>query len=270
MMKAVTLVIEKFCARILLGVIFGLGVVTPASWAADPILPLSPNDRKMLAEQLGKDVVGEALPSKPIDAPDSYFSFGPNPVTYLFTSGKNKGKTQTLAPIKVDRPGGKFVWRIQLAPTLIGFLKQSPGGDIEMPAVEDTGAEALVVSTPANSFLSKGMKPGETRKFVQQVSVRYLDDINDEQWSGKLENDFTYVGTYKVKVPAGTFDAILLKTAVKGKVGPARTRAISYNLFAPGQGLVAMILQQKVTAFWIYNVDGAGGKVLIPTPNATK
>jgi hypothetical protein len=131
-----------------------------------------------------------------------------------------------------------------------------------MPAVEDTGAEALVVSTPANLFISKGMKPGETRRFVQQVSVRYLDDIDDEQWSGKLETDFTYVGTYRTKVPAGIFDAVLLRTTVEGKVGPAHTRATSYSLFAPGGGLVAMILQQKVTAFWIYNVDGAGGKVL--------
>jgi hypothetical protein len=70
------------------------------------------------------------------------------------------------------------------------------------------------------------------------------------------------VGTYRTKVPAGTFDAVLLRTTVEGKVGPAHTHATSYSLFAPDEGLVAMILQQKVTAFWIYNVDGAGGKVL--------
>jgi hypothetical protein len=237
-------------------------------WAGDPVLPLAPADQKILVEQLGADVVGEPVPSRPIDDPDTLFSFAHLPVTYRFTSGRNKGKSQTLIPTKVERPGGKFVWRVQLAPSLIGFLRQMPDGDIVMPAVEDTGAEALVVSTPANLFISKGMKPGETRRFVQEVSVRYLDDIDDEQWSGKLQTDFTYVGTYRTKVPAGTFDAVLLRTTVDGKVGPARTHATSYSLFAPGEGLVAMILQQRVTAFWIYNVNGAGGKVLTSTRRA--
>ena len=211
-------------------------------------------------------MVGEPLPSRLIDDPNVLFSFAHIPVTYRFTSGRNKGKSQTLVATKVGRPGGKFVWRVQLAPSLVGFFRQMPNGDIVMPAVEDTGAEALVVSTPANLFISKGMRPGETRRFVQQVSVRYLDDIDNEQWSGKLETDFTYVGTYRTKVPAGTFDAILLRTTVEGKVGPAHTHATSYSLFAPGEGLVAMILQQRITAFWIYNVNGAGGKVLTSGP----
>jgi hypothetical protein len=250
-------------SRMIFAATIGLSLTLPSLvWAEDPVLPLPTADRKILVEQLGADVVGGPLPSKPIDDPDSLFSFAHIPVTYRFTSGRNKGKSQTLVPTKVERPGGKFVWRVQLAPSLIGFLRQMPNGDVVMPAVEDTGAEALVVSTPANLFISKGMKPGETRRFVQQVSVRYLDDIDDEQWSGKLENDFTYVGTYRTKVPAGTFDAVLLRATVEGKVGPAHTRATSYILLAPGEGLVAMILQQKVTAFWIYNVDGAGGKVL--------
>ena len=260
----------KILSRIIFAATVGLSLIQPTQvWAEDTAVTLPDADRKILTEQLGADIVGEPLPSKPLDAPDSLFSFVHVPVTYRFTSGRNKGKTQTLVPTKVKRPGGKIVWRVPLAPSLIGFLKQMPDGDIVMPAVEDTGAEALVVSTPANLFISKGMKPGETRRFVQQVSVRYLDDINDEQWSGKLETDFTYVGTYRTKVPAGTFDAVLLRTTVEGKVGPAHTHATSYSLLAPGVGLVAMILQQRVTAFWIYNVNGAGGKVLISAPKAT-
>ena len=255
--------IYRAFSRIVIGVALGLTLMEPSmALAADPILPLPPEDQKTIVKQLGADVVGEALPSKPIEDPGKLFSFDHKPVTYRFTSGKNKGKSQTLVPTKVERPGGKFVWRVQLAPTLIGFLRQMPEGDIVMPAVEDTGAEALVVTTPANLFVIKGMNPGETRTSSQQISVRYLDDINDEEWSGTLRTCYTYVGTYRLKVPAGTFDAILLRTKVDGKVGPARTRAASYSFFAPGPGLVAMILQQNVTAFWIYNIDGAGGKVL--------
>jgi hypothetical protein len=131
-----------------------------------------------------------------------------------------------------------------------------------MPAVADTSEDALVVTTPPNPFLSRGMKPGETRTYSQQVSVRYFDDISNERYSGTLKTDYTYVGTFRVTVPWRD-GAILLRARVEGKIGPAHTRATSYSFFAPGAGLVAMILQQKITAFWIYNVNGAGGKVLV-------
>ena len=230
--------------------------------AENVVLPLPPDDQQIIVKQLGAEVVGDAVPSKPIDDPSALFPFHHQPVTYRFTSGRNTGKSQKLALTKVQRPGGKFVWRLQLAPSLVGFLRQTPEGDIVMPAVADIGEGALVVTTPANPFLSKGMKPGETRSYSQEVSVRYLDDISDERYSGKLKSDYSYVGTFRVTVPAGTFEAILLRIRVDGRIGPAHTHAASYSFFAPGVGLVAMILQQKVTAFWIYNIDGAGGKVL--------
>jgi hypothetical protein len=227
------------------------------------VLPLPPDDRQIIIKQLGEGVVGDAVPSKPIDDPSALFPFHHKSLTYRFTSGRNTGKSQTLALTKIQRPGGKSVWRLQLAPSLVGFLRQMPEGDIVMPAVADMGEDAIVVTTPANPFLLKHFKPGETRSYSQEVSVRYLDDISNERYSGTLKSDYTYVGTFQVMVPAGMFDAILLRVKVEGKIGPAHTRAASYNFFAPGVGLIAMILQQNVTAFWIYNIDGAGGKVLI-------
>ena len=56
------------------------------------------------------------------------------------------------------------------------------------------------------------MKPGETKSYSQKVSVRYVDDLEDEEYSGKLKTDYTYLGAFRVSVPAGTFDAILLRT----------------------------------------------------------
>jgi hypothetical protein len=255
-------VTEKvFSRHPLLSILFLAIFISPAA-AADVPRPLPIDDQKTIAKQLGPEVVGAPVSSKPID-PAELFRFHNNRVTYLFTSGKSEGKRQTEELSKIPRPGGKFVWRLQLAPSLVAFLRQMPDGDVVMPAVADTSQDALVVTTPPNPFLCKGMKLGETRSYSQQVSVRFFDDLSDERYSGTLKTDYTYIGTFQVKVPAGTFDAILLRSTVDGKVGPARTHAISYNFFSAGRGLVAMILQQNVTAFWIYNVNGAGGKVLV-------
>src|SRR5208282_5550597 len=138
----------------------------------------------------------------------------------------------------------------------------TPGGDLIMPAVSDSGEGVVVVSTPANPFLAHGIKPGETRSYSQQVSVNYLDDPGDQEYSGSLSGTYTYVGTYQVTVPAGRFPAILFRVKCQGKVGPAFTQNTAYNFFAPGVGEVAMIMQEDVAAFWIFHIDSTTGKVL--------
>jgi hypothetical protein len=253
----------KLIARlVLLLMIAAVMLRATASRADDTVLPLPAEDQKAIAKRLGANVVGEPVASKPIGDPTILFPLHHEHLTYRFTSGKNVGKTQTAKLIRVQRPGGKFVWRLQLAPSLVGYLRQAPGGEIDMPSVEDLNEGAMVLSTPGNPFLPKNMRPGQTISYAQKVSVRYLDDLSDEKYTGTLKSDYTYVGTYKMTVPAGTFEAVLLRVTVDGKVGPAKTHGTSYSFFAPGVGLVAMILQQKVSAFWIYNVDAAGGKVL--------
>jgi hypothetical protein len=233
------------------------------SRASDVALVLSPQDQERITKQLGQGIVGEAVASETIDDPSYWFPLHNEKLIYKFTSGKNVGKTQTETLTRVSRPDGTEAWRLQLAPNLTGYLHYMHDGQIEMPAVEDAGEGAFVITTPANPFLPRGIKPGETRTYSQNISVRYLDDVFNERFTGALKSDYTYVGTFKVKVPAGTFDAILLRVTTDGKIGPAHTHYASYSFFARGTGLVAMILQAKVTAFWIYNVDSAGGKVLL-------
>jgi hypothetical protein len=106
------------------------------------------------------------------------------------------------------------------------------------------------------------MKPGETQSFSQKVSVNYLDDPTDQRYSGTLSGTYTYVGTYQVTVPAGTYPAVLFRLKYEGKVGPAHTQDTAYYMFAPGVGVVAMISQEDVEAFWIIHIDSKAGKVL--------
>jgi hypothetical protein len=131
-----------------------------------------------------------------------------------------------------------------------------------MPAVSDSGQGVVIITTPANPFVLKGMKPGETRSYTQQVSVLNLDDPADQEYSGSLTGTYTYVGTYQVVVPAGSFKAVLLRLQCEGKVGPAQTRDAAYYFFEPRTGVVAMISQEDATAFWIIHIDTSSGKVL--------
>ncbi len=238
-------------------------LVSRVARAEGVVLPLPAQDQQKITAQLGPGVVGIALPSQPITDPAVFFPLKNKALTYQVMAGPNAGNTQSLGLAKARRPNGGSAWRFQLTPSLAGFLRQTAEGDIIMPALSDAGEGVVVVTTPANPFVPKGMQPGETRTYSQQVSVNYLDDPSDQKYSGSVTGTYTYVGTYQVTVPAGTFPAVLFRVYCDGKVGPAHTVNTGYNLFAPGVGMVAMILQEDVTAFWLFNIDSTTGKVLM-------
>jgi len=227
-----------------------------------PVIPLPGDIQQELATLLGPGVVGEALPSPVIEDPAAFFPLESKASSYQVTSGRNAGKTQSLDLAKHKRPDGHSAWRFQLAPTLAGFLRQSPEGHLTMPAVSDADHGVVVVTTPPEPFLLKGIKPGESRSFQQTVSVNYLDDPSRQDYSGELQGTYTYVGMYRVTVPAGSYDAALIQVKCDGKVGPAHTQDTAYYLFAKGQGVVAMIQQEDAEAFWIIHLDSSTGKVL--------
>jgi hypothetical protein len=249
--------------RTLVAITLGFLLLTSeAARAQGVVLPLPAQDQQKITAQLGSGVVGIALPSQPITDPAALFPLQNSAMTYQVTAGPNAGNTQSLGLAKTRRPSGSSAWRLQLSPSLAGFLRQTAEGDIIMPAVMDSGEGVVVVTTPANPFVPKGMQPGETRTYAQQVSVNYLDDPADQKYSGSLTGTYTYVGTYQVTVPSGTFPAVLFRVFCDGRVGPAHTVNTGYTFFSPGVGVVAMILQEDVTAFWLFNIDSTTGKVL--------
>lgn len=250
--------------RTLVTVTLGLLLLTSrVARAQGVVLPLPAEDQQNITAQLGPGVVGAALPSQPIDNPSSYFPLQEKAQTYQVLGGPHAGTTQTLELARARRPGGKKAWRFQLSPKLAGFMRETPEGDIIMAALTDSGEGVIVVTTPANLFVPKGMRPGETRTYTQQVSVNYLDDPTDQRYPGSINGTYKYIGTYQVTVPAGTFPAVLFRVKCEGKVGPAHTQNIGYNFFAPGVEMVAMILEEDVTAFWLFNIDSTTGKVLM-------
>ena len=56
----------------------------------------------------------------------------------------------------------------------------------------------------------------------------------------------SYLGAFKVTVPAGTYDAALIKWDYKGEVGPASIEDTQYRFMAEGVGVVAMVDKKNI------------------------
>lgn len=237
---------------------------TRCGHAADAVvLNLPAADASVLAAKLGAGVVGEALPSAPIANATTYFPLRDTKRSYVVTDGERKGQSVLLAVSSGARPNGTPAWRLDVTPTLQAFLHQAPDGDLMLTALVDAG-EGLVVSTsPPSGFVLAGLQPGTTRTLAQTVSVAYLDDPGDARYTGTLTSEYAHLGTFAVAVPAGSYQAAVVRHRHDGKVGPADTQDTSYYLLAPGVGVVAMITQEDIEAFWVIHVDTSTGKVLV-------
>jgi hypothetical protein len=252
--------VKSFMMKTLLALL--LANTALAAEATGPVLQMPASDQQQITAYLGAGVVGAALPSQPILDASSFFPLRERTLNFRVTSGSKTGHVQTLSLKQARRPGGSVAWRFNFAPSLHGFINLTPGGDLMMPAVSDVDEGVIAVTSPPNPFVLKGMQPGESRTFKQKDSVNYLDDPTRRDWGGLLNATYTYVGTYRVTVPAGIFDAIVIRFAYRGKVGPADVVYTAWYFFSRDTGLVAMVTLEDVSSFWIYNVDTTSGKVL--------
>jgi hypothetical protein len=106
------------------------------------------------------------------------------------------------------------------------------------------------------------MRPGEQRTLSIAVKVSNLEDPVTVAQSGLLSVSYTYMGRYRVTVPAGTYPAALIKWQYHGKVGLAGFKGSQYWFFVDGLGPIAVIDQQHISALLFYKKDTNYGKVL--------
>jgi hypothetical protein len=235
----------------------------PAAHAADAgkVIPLAPDDQKQLDSLLGPGVVGEALPSQPLQ-PASYYLPGKAKITYRVRDeeGKTTIELHELSPA----PKSEGVAGLQYVvgtDTRHIFAKQPDGS---LASVREYDLEKKVVSRflPGEPLLIQGLAPGESRQLNVKVEVADISSPDKVDYSGNLDITYAYLGTYRVTVPAGTFDADLIKWTYAGKIGPAKIKTAQYRFLAPKAGMVAMIEWRKITALLIYNDSSRRGKLL--------
>ncbi|MGZ8217495.1 hypothetical protein [Methylomagnum sp.] len=232
--------------------------------AADPSLSLPEPDRRMIDRSLGKGVVGQAVPAPVIDSPAKYFRLAPSVGTFQIVHGPGTGHRESFRlaarPYQHGKRGG---WTYQTGEQEIGFLEVQPDGGFVLTGVEEIPDQAITRYEPAEPMLLKGIAPGEERRSRMSVRVYDADDPDEVKHEGVLSVHHRYLGAYRLTVPAGTYDAVAMKSTFSGHVGPAELEDTQYRFFSREAGLVAAIEYRHVSAFLLYNADTKVGKVLV-------
>jgi hypothetical protein len=247
-------------------VLAGLLVAGPAlaPTAAAETIPLPQDDAAVLEELLGSGVVGnpvDAVPLAPADIPLRQGTW-----TYQVVAGKKQGQTENDVVTKLDRDPSGASWKVQTGSNDTAFIQAGPDGNIAILSEQDTDQGVITRFSPAEPILTNGMRPGDSQNVTIAVNVYDLSSPQEVSHSGSLNLEFTYIGAYQVTVPAGSYDAMLLKWVYDGSVGPASVKDTQYRLIAKDVGIVASIEKKRVSALLLYHDNSNTGRVLETAP----
>ena len=230
--------------------------------SAGPIIPLSDADRGQLDALLGKVVVGEALPSAPLENPASYLPRLGRTLTYQVVTQGKKPTIETHEIAETTDAAFKPGWHYSVGDVSELYIQKDPAGRAVTSAEKDLDTKVLSRFIPGDPLVLTGLQPGQSVRSSHKVEVHDLSNLNVISHSGSLDVTYSHLGTYRVTVPAGTYDAALVKWSYSGKIGPANIKDSQYRFLAPNVGMVAMIQIRSISALLIYNDHTKRGKLL--------
>ena len=113
---------------------------------------------------------------------------------------------------------------------------------------------------------AKSFAPGRSVEIDSKLSVSEEESPDKVKYTETMKATASYVGVYEVTVPAGTFEALLVRIDVKIHVGPAKVEDTQYLFYAKGVGKVAEVEGQRIAAILIYYSHSKTAKVLASYP----
>jgi len=230
--------------------------------AAGPIIPLPDTDRAQLDRLLGKGVVGEALPSAPLAGIEAYLPPKDRAMTLRVVTSDKQATYETHRIEETTDAAFAPGWHYTIEGIAELYFQKDPAGNVSTVAEKDLDKAVLSRFTPGDPLIVPGLKPGESVKSKHKVEVFELSNLKEVAHSGSLDVTYTYVGTYRVTVPSGTYDAALIRWDYNGEVGPATIKDSQYRFLASGAGEVAMIQIRSISALLIYSDHTKRGKLL--------
>jgi len=239
-------------------------LLSPALALAEdgPVLPLAADDRAQIEKMLGKDVVVAALPARPLLPAMQYLPKAAGNLVYRVTEKGKKPRDEIHTVTKLSQSGSSDSFQYDRTnEERYVFTTTADGG---ASISKDYDLEKQVISTfqPPQPLIVPGLAPGQSKDVQMAVAVADIDDPNDVSYRGTLNVSCINLGHFKVRVPAGTYDADLIKWTFSGDIGPASVETSQYRFLSAGNGMVAMVQWRSISAMLIYHEKSLVGRVL--------
>jgi len=215
-------------------------------------------------------VLGPDFLVAPIEAPvieDVSVWVNRRPGNYLYrvisdsTDGESLQKEQ-----HIPLDGGELEsWQRVVEDNLVETFVAEEGRDILIVEEVDQRHGFRIVMEPA-VHLPRNISPGHEWEIESEVAAYRIDD-GSLVHRGQLTATHSYEGAYRIRCPAGEFDAILVREDFKFHIGPLKAEDDRLLMFAKGLGLVAEVEGIKASAMFVFHLHEETAKMLEAYPD---
>ncbi len=182
--------------------------------------------------------------------------------TYQVWEVRSKPKQEVQIFLSRAHDNTETQWEYRMNGDEAQILEETAEGSLVIQGAVDKHEGVSTRFEPPKPLLRLHSAVGETTRQNYAILVYDLKSPDQLKHSGSMEALITPLGTFKIKVPAGTYEGLLVRSIAKGEVGPAKLEDTQYRFYARDTGLIASLEQRKVSAFKIYQSTNKVVRVL--------
>jgi hypothetical protein len=238
------------------------------AWLAVLLLPVWAQAQESLQAHLallGEQVTLTRIDPLTIEEPSHWVGRQAGNYTYRFTAGDDHGELEQIERHQPDpaRPGQ--AWTRHIGENLIEQVEVVDGQAIRIYTETDKEHGYRVLIKPG-VHLPAGLRVGDTWQSDNTLEVFELGEHGEPSHTGSLSASHRYIGTWRIRVPAGEFDAVLIHDDYELSVGPLKASDERYAFYARDVGLVAEVEGLRASALIVLRVKEDSAKVLVDYP----
>ena len=227
---------------------------------------LSEKELEQELATFGDGFVIEKIEAPRIDNPHDWVNRRAGKYVYRFVEGSDDGEETHVEEHIPDPENPETGWRRRIGDSLVETYTSTDERDLLIVEEIDQQHGFRVVIEPG-VHLPAGIEPGATWEIDADLTVYDTDD-GSLAHEGELHALHSYEGAYRVRTPAGEFDAIVIREDFRFHVGPLKADDDRLLLFARGVGLVAEVEGIRASAILIIRIKEHSAKVLVEYPES--
>ena len=222
---------------------------------------LTEEERHLLDQELGLGVVGNF--NGPGET-EPMALLAPNLREKIFKVSENEEHTKEETHVLIPNSKRKNTrWEYRLNQNESQELSLEANGNLVIMGAIDKSEGVSTRFAPAKLYIQAQMDPGQSAHSQYSLLVYDLENPKDLKHSGSMEVTVTDLGAYEIQVPAGQYEATLIRSVAQGAVGPAKLVDTQYRFFAENIGLVASFEMREVSALMLYQKTSKTSRVLL-------
>jgi len=238
--------------RLLLVLLFPLcGMMSVRAIESAPEV-FTAEDRRILEQGFRGAFRYHPIASEALDEPRTLLAPDESALSYRVLPQSGAEFEESHRMLGLAETPGSSRYEYQLNATESQILEFSEGEGVRIEGAIDRKEGVKTEFQPPKPLLPKGLLPGQSVMVVSKVRVLDLAHPEKLKHSGELTCTLTHLGSFHSVVPAGEYDAILVRLESRGKIGPAEIHHQQYYFFAEETGLVGFLESRRITAFAIY------------------